>query len=242
MTANEGIHMTAYYIPQLGPAPRWCTFLDNITEEMEDQNVRNVYDDFKFVERTEITRYASNVNSLPVADVRPCSRLSLDHLIGTPALKPYMHGYFMSLKLYDAARVIANPFAYAEAREKTIADKMAKLADSRIRARKEALPKVNRALAEKILKDEEREARKRAKKLAKSATTSENVEGDAMKVDVPRAAGKDSTNAVNDPRFKEMFENPEFQVDETSREYALLHPAAVGITGASGSSVSIPLD
>lgn len=65
MTANEGIQMTAYYIPQLGPAPRWCTFLDNITEEMEDQNVRNVYDDFKFVERAEITTYASNALSSP---------------------------------------------------------------------------------------------------------------------------------------------------------------------------------
>lgn len=57
MTANEGIQMTSYYIPQLGPAPRWCTFLDNITEEMEDSNVRNVYDDFKFVERAEIATY-----------------------------------------------------------------------------------------------------------------------------------------------------------------------------------------
>lgn len=56
MTANEGIQMTSYYIPQLGPAPRWCTFLDNITEEMEDSNVRNVYDDFKFVERAEIAK------------------------------------------------------------------------------------------------------------------------------------------------------------------------------------------
>lgn len=54
MMANEGIQMTSYYIPQLGPAPRWCTFLDNITEEMEDTNVRNVYDDFKFVDRSEI--------------------------------------------------------------------------------------------------------------------------------------------------------------------------------------------
>lgn len=147
----------------------------------------------------------------------------------------------MSLKLYDAARVIANPFAYAEAREKTIADKMAKLADSRIRARRDALPKVNRELAEKILKDQEREAKKQAKRLAKSATALENAEGDAMEVDAPQTAVKDSTNVLNDPRFKEMFENPEFQVDDASREYALLHPAAVGITSASGSSVSIPL-
>ena len=45
-------------------------------------------------------------------------RLGLDHLVGTPALKPYMHGYFVSLELYDAARVIANPYAYAEHRER----------------------------------------------------------------------------------------------------------------------------
>lgn len=54
MTANEGIQMGTFYIPQLGPAPRWASFLENITEEMEDQTVRSVYEDFKFVERNEL--------------------------------------------------------------------------------------------------------------------------------------------------------------------------------------------
>jgi ribosome biogenesis protein ENP2 len=54
MQANEGIQMTTYYIPQLGPAPRWASFLENITEEMEDQTARTVYEDYKFVERTEL--------------------------------------------------------------------------------------------------------------------------------------------------------------------------------------------
>jgi ribosome biogenesis protein ENP2 len=58
MTANEGIQMATYYIPQLGPAPRWASFLENITEEMEDQTVRSVYEDYKFVERNELKRYA----------------------------------------------------------------------------------------------------------------------------------------------------------------------------------------
>lgn len=56
MTANEGIQMGTYYIPQLGPAPRWASFLENITEEMEDQTLRNVYEDYKFVERNELKR------------------------------------------------------------------------------------------------------------------------------------------------------------------------------------------
>lgn len=49
--------MTSYYIPQLGPAPRWCSFLDHITEEMEESSTRTVYEDYKFVERNELTRY-----------------------------------------------------------------------------------------------------------------------------------------------------------------------------------------
>jgi ribosome biogenesis protein ENP2 len=57
MLANEGIHMTSYYIPQLGPAPKWCSFLDNLTEEMEEQTVRNIYEDFKFVERSGLSAY-----------------------------------------------------------------------------------------------------------------------------------------------------------------------------------------
>ena len=61
MLANEGIQMTTYYIPQLGPAPRWCSFLENLTEEMEDQTQRNVYQDYKFVERGELARYEYTV-------------------------------------------------------------------------------------------------------------------------------------------------------------------------------------
>lgn len=50
--------MSSYFIPQLGPAPRWATFLENITEEMENQNVRTVYEDYKFVDRKELKRFA----------------------------------------------------------------------------------------------------------------------------------------------------------------------------------------
>jgi ribosome biogenesis protein ENP2 len=57
MLANEGIQMTTYYVPQLGPAPRWCSFLENITEEMESQNARTVYEDYKFVGRNELSAY-----------------------------------------------------------------------------------------------------------------------------------------------------------------------------------------
>ncbi|CAE6478012.1 unnamed protein product, partial [Rhizoctonia solani] len=179
MLANEGIQMTSYYIPQLGPAPRWCSFLDNITEEMEEQTVRNVYEDYKFIERAEL------------------DRLGLTHLIGTPTLKPYMHGFFLSLKLYDAARLIANPFAYDEHRERVVRDKLDKLSESRIRSKGGDSVKVNKALAERI----KRVQKKKEKE------------------------GKEGASLLSDPRFAEVFENPEFEVDTESREYGLLNPA-----------------
>ncbi|RUP51044.1 hypothetical protein BC936DRAFT_150153 [Jimgerdemannia flammicorona] len=85
--ANEGIQIGSYYIPQLGPAPQWCTFLDNLTEEMEENPQQNVYDDYKFVTRKEL------------------AALGLEHLIGSNVLKAYMHGFFVDLRLYEKVRV-----------------------------------------------------------------------------------------------------------------------------------------
>ncbi|KAJ3893575.1 NUC153 and WD40 repeat-containing nucleolar rRNA processing-related protein [Lentinula edodes] len=218
LTANEGIQMSTYYIPQLGPAPRWASFLENITEELEDQTTRNVYEDFKFVERNEL------------------QKLGLDHLVGTPALKPYMHGYFISLKLYDTARVIANPFEYAEHRERMIRQKMDKLAETRIRSSTKQVPgvKVNKMLAEKIQRDEERERKREERKKRKvQKNLAEAGEGDAMNVDEEEeedviSGRKDaSTSVLTDPRFAKVFEDPEFEVDVSSREYALLNPSSV---------------
>lgn len=35
--AQEDVKMLTYYIPSMGPAPRWCSFLDNLTEEIESE-------------------------------------------------------------------------------------------------------------------------------------------------------------------------------------------------------------
>ncbi|KAF7349278.1 NUC153 domain-containing protein [Mycena sanguinolenta] len=200
MTANEGIQMATYYIPQLGPAPRWASFLENITEEMEDQTTRSVYEDYKFVERSEL------------------KTLGLDHLVGTPTLKPYMHGYFLSLKLYDAARIIANPFAYAEHREKMVRERMEKMAETRIRAKKDGA-------AAGVKKRLERKRKRAAAAKANGADGEgeDNAEGEA---DVEMSEAP-RPSLLTDPRFAKVFEDPAFAVDENSREYALLNPSAV---------------
>ena len=156
------------------------------------------------------------------------SSLGLDHLVGTPALKPYMHGYFLSLKLYDAARVIANPYVYEEHRAKMVQNKLDKLAEGRIRTRKDQVKvKVNKALAEKIAREEER-AKKRDERKRKKVT--EDGGDVAMDVDVDEdeaPAVKQKPSLLSDARFAALFEDPEFEVDEESREYALLNPSSV---------------
>ena len=243
LLANEGIKMTTYFVPQLGPAPKWCSFLENLTEEMEDQTTRTAYQDYKFIDRSELAKYVScflrfvcsacSLHALP-------RRLGLDHLVGTPALKPYMHGYFVSLELYDAARVIANPYAYAEHRERMVQEKIDKLAETRIRAKKDAGAgvKVNKALAEKVRKEEERSRKREERKAAKKAKSQAAAEEEDDAIEVDEEGGEDEeekepsvskekSSLLHDPRFAAVFEDPEFEVDETSREFALLNPSAV---------------
>lgn len=145
--------------------------------------------------------------------------LGLIHLIGTPALKPYMHGYFLSLKLYTTARLIANPQSYSEYRDRIVNEKLKAKSESRIRARKDQ-PKVNKALAERVRRAEEREKALERKKKERRGLA--EAEGKEMEEDEEGGA---APGLLQDPRFKELWENPEFEVDEESREFALLNPA-----------------
>lgn len=72
---TENPKIQTYYIPSLGRAPKWASFLDTLTEELEESNTEVVYDDYKFVTKSEL------------------DNLGLTHLIGTNLLRAYMHGY-----------------------------------------------------------------------------------------------------------------------------------------------------
>jgi ribosome biogenesis protein ENP2 len=103
---------------------------------MENETHTETYDNYKFLTKPEL------------------KSLSLDHLIGkTNLLRPYMHGYFVAAKLYDQARLIANPYIWEEERAKRIKEKVEKERASRIRGVKKV--KVNQKLADKILQRQE---------------------------------------------------------------------------------------
>ncbi|CAM5131371.1 unnamed protein product [Natator depressus] len=180
LTANEDPKMNIYYIPVLGPAPRWCSFLDNLTEELEENPESTVYDDYKFVTRKDL------------------ENLGLAHLIGSPLLRAYMHGFFMDIRLYHKVKMMVNPFAYEEYRKEKIRQKIEETRAQRVQLKK--LPKVNKDLALKLIEEEEEQQPTRKKKQ------------------------KNLPNILTDDRFKVMFENPDFQVDEKSEEFRLLNP------------------
>ena len=228
LTANEGRQQHAFFIPQLGPAPRWCAFLDNLVEEMAEDaegdpnafsatstktGMGEVYDNFKFLDQKELRD------------------LSLDHLIGTTnLLRPYMHGYFVPQRLYEEARLLANPDLALQQRQKSIQEKINKERESRIRGSKKVAVKVNRKLAEKLAGREEANERRKAQRLLRKngkdgdtgdLSTQPEVETAEKKPDQKKTA-----DLMQDDRFKRLFEDEDFEIDETSREYQLHNPSS----------------
>ena len=134
-----------------------------------------------------------NYKFLTIPELRA---LSLGHLVGkTNLLRPYMHGFFVASKLYDQARLIANPYVWEEERMKQVKEKVEKERASRIRGNKKV--KVNQKLVDRALKKQERR---------------ETVDTEA--------------GVLGDSRFKQLFEDEAFAVDENSREFLLLNANA----------------
>ena len=213
LTANEGRQQHSFFIPQLGPAPKWCSFLDNLVEEMAEdpddpsaytsQKAGDVYDNYKFLTMEQLQSF------------------NLAHLVGTTSLlRPYMHGYFVAQRLYEEAKLIADPFVWEEERNKRVKDKIENERESRIRGNKKVTAKVNKKLAEKMMERAEREERRKEKRLLENGGTYEKAE-DAT---IP-GEEKTSSSILVDPRFSKLFQDEDFAIDERSREFQSLNPS-----------------
>ncbi|XP_049279941.1 nucleolar protein 10 [Anopheles funestus] len=176
MFAQEDNKMLPYYIPSEGPAPKWCSFLDNLVEEIASESVQNVYDDYKFITKHEL------------------AELKLDHLEGTQMLRAYMHGFFINIRLYNKAKAVSDSFAFDGFRKDKIRKQIEASRPARLQL-KSALPKVNRELAQQLIQEEHLNNSKRS------------------------AAAK---GLLGDDRFKQMFDNPDFEIDKQADDYRLL--------------------
>ena len=221
LTANEGKQQHSFFVPQLGPAPKWCSFLDSLVEEMaEDPNDPNVftsqksgevYDNYKFLTTQQL------------------ETLNLSHLIGTTSLlRPYMHGFFVDQRLYEEAKLIADPFIYEEQRAKRVKEKIDRERESRIRGTKKVTAKVNKRLAEKLLEREEKNQRRKAKRVLEKGGDDDMVDIPAVQdQDEPERPAQPRNNPLTDPRFAKLFEDEDYAIDETSREFQSLNPSTI---------------
>ncbi|KAL7712077.1 Nucleolar protein [Entamoeba marina] len=87
--AGDFQKLQIYYVPVLGISPKWCSFLENITDELEDEPSA-IYEDFHFVTKQELIK------------------LGMQSFIGSEYLRPYMHGFFMHIKLYQRVMSLQN--------------------------------------------------------------------------------------------------------------------------------------
>ena len=123
---NEKIEI--FFVPQIGPAPKWASFLDNITEELEEAKTYSLYEDYKFVTQNELDEIGGK------------------SLIGTKMLKPYMHGYFIDWRLYKKLKQLTEPFDYKIYLMDKREQKLKKYFGERIVMNKGIRPKVNSKL------------------------------------------------------------------------------------------------
>ncbi|XP_015789909.1 nucleolar protein 10 [Tetranychus urticae] len=167
--ACENTKIQSYFIPSMGSAPRWCSFLDSIVEELEEDQDDSIYDDYKFVTTKDL------------------EELGLNHLIGTNLLRAYMHGFFVDHRLYNKAKAASNPFAYELYKKKKIKEALDAQTGDRVKLETK-LPKVNAELAKKLYELE--------------------LSGEGTK------KAKSSLALLKDERFKALFENEDFQIED----------------------------
>lgn len=121
--------------------------------------------------------------------------LGLAGLVGTDMMKAYMHGYFVHAEVYRRAVETNKPFAYEEYRKERAKEKMEKERENRI-SKKRKKVKVNQKVVDKLR--EERNGKK-------------GKRGDL--------------GILGDDRFKAMFENKDFAVDEDAERFQHLNPS-----------------
>jgi len=196
--ACEQPRMEVFYVPTFGVAPKWCNFLDNLTEELEEETKPTVYDDFKFITREEI------------------EQLGLQKLIGTDYLRAYMHGYFVDLKLYKKVQSMVDPFAFERHRKEMIRKKLDEQQASRISVKRK-IPKVNKELfLQRLVLDKKQAEDSERRNAERDQEVTKSEKGEQSKSKKGKA---DPTMVLKDSRFSALFENTDFTIDVASEEF-----------------------
>lgn len=172
---NSGLFFTpcdaprvgTYFAPGVGPAPKWCSFLDTVADELNQQltgkavdgsEVKQVHEDFVFLTREQL------------------QALGAENLIGTNVVRAYMHGFWVDRRVHAKLRDVAEPFLYEKYQQQKIQAELEKSRPMRMPVRtKDVLSKgavnerMQKELAEKVTQIEGRKENVLASKILEDA-------------------------------------------------------------------------
>eukprot|EP01107_Rhizomastix_libera_P011961 TRINITY_DN2971_c0_g1_i1.p1 TRINITY_DN2971_c0_g1~~TRINITY_DN2971_c0_g1_i1.p1 ORF type:complete len:413 (+),score=144.51 TRINITY_DN2971_c0_g1_i1:115-1353(+) len=196
--AAEQKRVQTYYVPALGPAPKWCSFIDSITEELEEE-APNIYADYKFITKEEL------------------EKLGLSKMLGTQYLRAYMHGYFINMKLYNKVKDIADPYAFLKYKKQMVQAKL----DEKTASRIHAIPKKSdRKEKEEIENESDSDSgTKRKEKKTKQKPEKPVVDGrfSAMYTNPEFEGEKDSAEAIEASVY-DNFEEEDLDQDMSDHD------------------------
>jgi len=98
LLACEDPKGSVMFLPALGMAPRWCSFLDTLTEELDHASQTTVYQDYVFLSRPELAQLGLDDVALQAAK---------------DVVRPVMHGYFVEEKFLTQLRAVVKGDALA---------------------------------------------------------------------------------------------------------------------------------
>lgn len=157
MLGVEDRSIQTFFVPSLGPAPGWCTFLEDVVDGSAGQSVQSgIFDSLRFVAPAEL------------------ALLGLQHLVGSDRAIAYMHGYFLDRQLVEEARARSAAATAEEARAQQAAAKLAAESATRVPFPGSSVA-VNRALSDRL---EERASALRADERFRSLFTDRDFEVD----------------------------------------------------------------
>lgn len=195
MMPVEAPKVQVYFVPHLGSAPKFCSFLDCLTEEMEEEHGtgisgQNSYDNYRFLTLPEI------------------KELNIEPLIGTKMLRAYMHGYFIDSKLYNRIQSEKVGMSMEEKMAEMMDTEIQKLRKSRISLDKISDKKVSKTVKSMADSEDEDGSESGSEPEEKAGSESDDESAD-------QEAEKEVNKNFNesDDRFGDLFKNKAYEID-----------------------------
>ena len=172
----------------------FCYFRDEFNHSNFCKLYDLLYDEYQFITNNQLREWG------------------IEHLIGTPLLKAYLHGYLISSKLYKDLHNIINPIDYEQYRKDILKKKLEERAPMRIPIRKDknliSNTQINKRFIEKLNK------KARGEEGDESETELEHIKYRKLKKSLKKGQQQCAQALLSDSRFSKLFSDADYIIDE----------------------------